>query len=443
MSRDFGSQTLKHAPWGPSVTRIMAAALAAVDPRTAMQATLKVKGNQIIVEDHKYNLDAYERIFIIGAGKAATPMTEAAVMLLEDRITDGLVITKDGHAGSSDHIGPVRIIEAAHPLPDQRGVDATHQMLGLLKNTTTKDLIICLISGGGSALLTAPVDGLTLDEYRDITDALLARGAPIQEVNTLRKHLDLVKGGGLAQAAAPAQIISFILSDVVGDPLDIIASGPTVTNPSTATDAIKVVKRYDLRDLIPADLFASWQTISPHQSQETKAHNLIIANNAMAIEAAVHQARDEGFQSERSTEPFEGEARELGLKFANHLHQLATQKRDEPLLLVAGGESTVTIQGTGIGGRNQELALATVEALAGMKDIALITLATDGGDGPTDAAGGVVTGRTLSRAHVLGIKTETFLNNNDSYTFFNALDDLIITGPTQTNVNDLVFLFVF
>ncbi len=439
----FLTHSLRTAPWGEKVTRILAASISAVDPKSAVTRCLQLDGEELIVGEESYDLSNFEHIYLVGAGKAGLPMTQGVVEVFGERITGGQVTVKEGHTGGITQVENIHITEAGHPLPDERGVKSTQAILDLLSQTTDRDLVICLISGGGSALLTAPVPGVTLKDLRDLNDKLLVCGASINEINTLRKQLDLVKGGGLAQAVAPAHVLALILSDVVGDPLDMIASGPTVPNSHSPGDALAVIEKYDL-NLSPNILTALGTTKKPPNYPTSKLHNYIIANNKTAAQAALSQAEQDGFNTQLLTTTLQDEAREVGRELAGKLRQFAEEGyRARPFLIVAGGETTVTLKGNGIGGRNQEMALAAVEELAGLEDVAFITLATDGGDGPTDAAGAVVTGETLSRAQALGLDPAAYLNNNDSFTFFSQLGDCIITGPTQTNVNDLVFLFGF
>jgi hydroxypyruvate reductase len=379
-------------------------------------------------------------------------MTQAVWSLLGERIDSGLVIVKEGYSNSENTVGTVRIIEGAHPLPDYRGVKATEDILYLLDQAGENDLIICLISGGGSALMTAPLNGITFEMLSELTSTLLARGADIKELNTLRKRLDQVKGGGLALRAYPSQVLTLILSDVVGDCLDMIASGPTVPDSSTVRDALSVVERYNIAHCIPDSVYKTWQ----HQvgceeagKQQldlfTHVENIVVGNNERAAKAALVQAEKEGLRTQLLTTTQVGEARLVGSQLGGKLRKLAQtgEPVEPPVCLLVGGETTVSVQGSGLGGRNQELALGAVEALAGFENVALITLATDGGDGPTDAAGAVVTGETLRCAQELGMSPKDYLDNNDAYHFFLRLGDLLKPGPTKTNVNDLIFLFCF
>ncbi len=315
------------------------------------------------------------------------------------------------------------------------------------------DLLICLISGGGSALLTDPL--VPLEDMQTLTSALLACGARIDEINTLRRHLDRVKGGGIAKATK-AYVLSLILSDVVGSPLEAIASGPTAPDPTTKDDALAVLEKYfeikrwpsrpkamsrseEVPPSILQSLSSNPETPKPDDPIFSRVENVIVGDNDMAIQAALKQAEQEGFYAESLGSDWQGEARKVGLELAQKL-RVTTELQDRPFCLIAGGETTVTIQGDGTGGRNQELALAAVPELAGLDDTLLISLATDGEDGPTDAAGAVVSGETLGRAKSLGLNVAGHLSRNDAYPFFDHLGDLLKIGPTGTNVNDLVFL---
>jgi len=442
----FMTETLRQAPWGKVVADILAAAVNAVDPYQAVLHYLKREGETLLVGGECYPLDEYEHIYLVGAGKAGLPMARAVVEAFGERITAGQVTVKEGHAGGYEAVGAVRIVEAGHPLPDARGVESTREILNLLAGTTKNDLVICLVSGGGSALLTAPVEGVSLDDLRAVTGLLLASGGTIDEINTLRTGLDRVKGGGLTMAAAPAQILTLILSDVVGDHLEAIASGPTVLRTWSPDEALSVIEKYDLASQLPPSILPALQNLSGRSADEdVRANNVIIANVETAARAALAQAEESGFEAYLLMTTLQGEAREVGLELSGILQKMAEggEPVSRPGLVVVGGETTVTLRGSGLGGRNQEMALAAVEPLAGLDDVAFITLATDGGDGPTDAAGAVVTGETLGHAAALGLDPAVYLGNNDSYTFFRQLGDAIITGPTRTNVNDLAFLFAF
>jgi hydroxypyruvate reductase len=413
-------------------------------------------GKRLWVDDRPYFLDQLQRVIVVGCGKAAAPMAGAVAELLGERISAGVVITKEGYGSAGDELdrmGTIAIREAGHPIPDERGQRATEEILRNLRGLSEEDLVICLISGGGSALMTCPARGVSLEDVQKLTSVLLACGATITEINTLRKHLDEVKGGGLARAAFPAHLVTLTLSDVVGDALDVIASGPTVPDTTTYSDALAVLDKYDVADQVPASLLEHLHRGARGEVPDTpkvgdpafdRLQNVMVGNNRLAVEAALRQAAREGFETLCLTAHLQGEARRAGQVLAGLAHQLARcrQHGGLPICAAAGGETTVTLTGDGIGGRNQEVALGAVPLLAGLEGVFLVALATDGGDGPTDAAGAVATGDTLGRARRLGLNPEDYLMRDDAYHFFAALGDLLKPGPTRTNVNDLAFVFI-
>jgi len=440
---DFMTDSLRRAPWGQQVAAILSSAIQAVDPYQAVLRHIYLAGSQLHLGKITHNLRKNRRLYLVGAGKAGLPMAQAVVDQLGNWIADGLVIVKEGHGGP-ERVGRVRIVEAGHPLPDQRGLEATQAMLAMLEQAQPDDLVLVVISGGGSALLTSPVPGVSLADYQHLTTQLLASGADIGEINRVRRQLDAVKGGGLARAAAPAPVTALILSDVVGDPLEMIASGPTVPPESVWHPAIEIVTRYGLKDQLPDGILKALRhPPMPPLVASLPPNNLLVGNNEIAARAAISQAEQFGFQTHLLTTTLQGEARLVGEQMGTQLMDFATAGAPRPAVWVAGGETTVTLRGSGAGGRNQELALAAVSGLAGLEKAALVTLATDGGDGPTPAAGAVVTGGTLRRAADLGLDAADCLANNDSHTFFSALGDCLTPGPTRTNVNDLLFLFLF
>jgi hydroxypyruvate reductase len=385
-------------------------------------------------------------------------MAAATVDILGERLTGGTVLIKRQHTlDDPTATGPLKIIEAGHPIPDRAGLQGAQQITGLLQNATERDLVLCLISGGGSALMTAPVTGISLTDLQALTQVLLACGATINEINTIRKHISQLKGGQLARLAAPGTVVSLILSDVVGDPLDVIASGPTVPDSSTFHDAWVVLSRYGVVDDIPASVRAHLSaglkgeiadTPKPGDSIFKRVQNVIVGSNRLAARAAAEKATQLGFDTVLLTTFIEGEAREVGRIAAGLAKGMvrgetmhpAGKLLSEPACLILGGETTVTLQGDGKGGRNQEMALAAALALAGWENVLITCLATDGTDGPTDAAGAFVDGTTITRAAKLGLDAADYLTNNDAYHFFERLGDLLITGPTRTNVNDLTLI---
>jgi glycerate 2-kinase len=333
-------------------------------------------------------------------------------------------------------------------------VAAAQEISSLLQSLGKDDLVFFLISGGGSALLNSPVPGVNLAELQQFTNLLLRSGATINQLNTLRKHLDLVKGGGLARLASPAVMVTLVLSDVLGDPLDIIASGPTVPDSSTFQDAWSIIERLEVGNEIPSSIRdyldkgsrgRAPETLKPGNPVFDRTQQVVIASNYQAASAAATQARDYGLETLLLSSFLQGEAREVGRMMAALARQI--QATGEPIrrpaCIIAGGETTVTMHGDGKGGRNQELALGSLLEMAGLPQIMMVALATDGGDGPTDAAGAVVTGESLGRAQKMGLNALEFLERNDAYNFFDRLDDLLRSGPTQTNVNDLTILFAF
>lgn len=409
------------------IQRILCAALDAVDPYRA-------------VESHLPSLEG--RVFGLGIGKAALPMMDA----LAERIplSGGLAVTK---YASSRVRKLYTVIEGGHPIPDARSLHAGERVLEFVSSLNEDDTLVCLISGGGSALVTAP--HVRLEDLQTLTALLLSSGARIDEINILRRQLDRVKGGGLARATK-ARIISLILSDVIGNPLETIASGPTVPDPTTGEDAIAILEKYfhnsatetlrhrDSLNSVTQDLRGSKKSLVDNSFVE-RTQNIIIGDNKLAAQAALKQAYDEGLHSEILTNELQGEASVVGRMLAKKLRD-EISIRPRPFCLIAGGETTVTIKGQGTGGRNQELALSAVGELEGLENCMLIALATDGDDGPTDAAGAVVTGESARRAKMLGLDAAGALSRNDAYPFFEALGDLLKPGPTGTNVNDLIFL---
>ena len=444
------TRSLHASPHGERVARIMAAALEAVDPAKAVERYMQRDGVQLTIGREIYNLDDFERVLIVGFGKASVPMGEAAAEILGDFLSNGILISKAKFASSKLQ---VEVLEGTHPVPDQRSIEGAQQVVELLSTTTERDLVICLISGGGSALLTLPAPGISLDNLQGLTRSLLACGATINEINCLRKHLSQVKGGQLTRWITPARGAALILSDVVDDPLDVIASGPTVPDPTTFSDAISILEKHKIIDRTPAAILAHLRSGINGEIEETpkaddpifkNVQNRIIGNNYQAAQAALKHAYTENFNPMLLTTSLQGEAREAGKMLAAIARQVAFSGEPipRPACIIAGGETTVTIRGDGRGGRNQELALAAVTELAGLPDVMLIALATDGDDGLTDAAGAVVTGETLGRASLSGLNPSEFLARNASYEFFDPLGDLLKPGPTLTNVNDLIFLTI-
>jgi glycerate 2-kinase len=448
------AHSIRISPYADAVLAIQQAALDAVEPGAAVRRYVRLEGDQLTIAGRTYDLAGYERVWIAGGGKAATAMVSALYGILGERLAGGLVVTKYGHIDPALDAGPVEIVEAGHPLPDAAGVAGTRRLAALLAGTTEHDLVLAVISGGSSALLILPAPGLTLDDVQETTDLLLRCGATIVELNAVRKHLSSIKGGGLARLAAPSHVAGLILSDVVGDPLDAIGSGPTAPDVTTFADAWAVLERYDLAGRVPAAVRDRLQsgvngrlpdTPKPGDALFDTVQNVVVGSNRLAAEAAVQEASGRGLNALLLSTFVEGEAREVARVAAALAKELAHHDRPvaRPACLVWGGETTVTVRGRGKGGRNQELALAATLAVEGLPNVMLVALGTDGTDGPTDAAGAVATGETMARARGLGLDAVAHLADNDAYPFFNALDDLIRTGPTGTNVNDLLFVMAW
>ena len=432
--------------------QLQQAALRAVDPAAAVYTFMSRAGDQLLVDARAYALRDFERVFVVGAGKAALGMAAAVCDVLRDRLSGGVIITKYGHV---DRALPdqVRVYEAGHPVPDQNSIDATRDLAALLRSVTPRDLVIAVISGGGSALLTLSAAQISLADLQATTQLLLRAGATIHQINTLRKHLDSIKGGGLARLANGAAIVTLILSDVIGDDLSVIASGPTVPDPSTFADAWRVIEDLHLIDQLPPAVRARLErgrsggladTPKPGAAIFERAQTVIIGSNARAAHAAELAAQQLHFNTLLLSTFIQGEAREVAQVAAAIAKEIHRHDRPaaKPACVIWGGETTVTVKGHGLGGRNQELALAAALAIDGLPDTLIAALGTDGIDGPTDAAGAIVTGDTLARARAIGLDARAHLADHDAYPFFSRLGDLIVTGPTGTNVNDLLFIIV-
>lgn len=388
-----------------------------------------------------------DKINVIGFGKASCRMVRALEDSIGDLIADAVVITKYGHGDSSYKSKKINIFEAGHPVPDKNGVRGTEAVMSLLKKSPEKRLIVCLISGGGSALLVSPYEGIKLHEKQILTDVLLKAGVDIYGLNTVRKHISRVKGGRLAEIAYPAHMVSLILSDVIGDRLDVIASGPTSPDTTTYNDALQVLREYHVRDKVPSSIVDVLEKgrkgIIPETPKEEstifkRIENIIIGSNKIALAAVQEEAERRGLTVEIMSSDLSGEAKEVGRRLAVKAREIKDSTSvQRSLCFISGGETTVTVTGRGVGGRNMELALSFAMEIEGIDGITLISAGTDGTDGPTDAAGAIVDGQTVIKARALGMDPETFLENNDSYHFFKEIDALFITGPTGTNVMDI------
>jgi hydroxypyruvate reductase len=430
-------------------------ALAAVDPFNAVLRIVRLEGQILHVAKNEFDLNLFNLIIVIGSGKAATGMASAIEDLLAERISAGLIIVKEGHAGSLKFIEQ---IEASHPLPNQAGVEGTQRILAMAQLADEHTLCICLLSGGASALLLAPVDGMTLADKQQLTQLLLKSGATINELNTVRKHVSAVKGGGLAKAVFPAPLVTLILSDVIGDSLEVIASGPTSADGSTFKDAWRVIEKYQLQQTIPASVVhylqqgmagAVEETVKPGAACLHTVNNVIVANITLALEAAKQEAINLGLMTRVIKVDMQGEARDAAQFLAQTVYaELSEMQVGEQRCLLSGGETTVTVRGPGSGGRNQELALAFAIEIEGVSGVSLLSAATDGGDGANEAAGAWVHGGTVALAKQHGIEASNYLAENDSYHFFQRLDlasgeqTHLITGPTGTNVMDMQIILL-
>jgi hydroxypyruvate reductase len=418
---------------------IFDAALAAADPHCTTAAHLRPPA------------EVQGKVFVVGAGKAAAAMARAVEEAYGDKITKGLVVTKYAHSTPLRHI---ECWEAAHPVPDEAGVKAAREISRICLEAGPGDLVICLISGGASALLPAPAEGLRLEEKQATTRLLLASGANIQELNCVRKHLSSLKGGQLAHLCAPARVETYILSDVIGDPLDVIGSGPTAPDESTFADAWSVIYKYGIESKIPAAVRQHLERGVNHQIPETpkpgdplfeNVKNVLVGSNRVSMEAAAHAARNLGYNTLLLSTSLDGEAKEIGRAFAAMAREIRStqQPAAPPAAILAGGETTVTLTSHhGMGGRNQEMALSVALGIRDLPATLFLAAGTDGTDGPTNAAGAFADGSTLSRAEANEVHAMDHLVRNDSHQFFEQLDDLLITGPTGTNVMDMYLLLV-
>ncbi|MBI5640528.1 MAG: glycerate kinase [Nitrospirae bacterium] len=387
------------------------------------------------------------KLITIGAGKASVPMGKAVEDTLRDIIGEGLLITKYGHSHRQHPPEKLQVIEAGHPIPDENGFFGTADAVRLLRDADEHTLVLCLFSGGASALLVCPYNGITLEEKQYVSEMLLKAGADITELNTVRKHISRVKGGRLAELAAPARVFSLILSDVIGDRLDVIASGPTAADTTTFSDALRVLEKHGLLNKAPESVLHVIRDGIKGLIEETPKNdnplfenieNIIIGSNTIALSEAKQAAREKGLDAEILSSEIRGEAREVGKWLANKAIGLRKAKSSSrSCCLISGGETTVTVKGNGLGGRNTELALAFAMEIDGMDGITLLSAGTDGTDGPSDAAGAIVDGETIGTAKSLGLDPRDYLENNDSYSFFRKAGGLFITGPTGTNVMDI------
>ena len=444
------------------VSKIFKDALEKVNP------SFLVKGYAEQIRSY-ISVNEFSRIMMVGFGKAAYQMAKAYEDEFSDAfVMEGVIVTKYGHAKQqlsavSDQgedknqiarLKNIKVYEAGHPIPDESGVKAAEEIVKLLKSADEKTLVLCLVSGGGSALFVCPYKGISLAEKQVVTDLLMRAGADITELNAVRKHISMVKGGRLAEIAFPAEIVTFMISDVVGDKLDVIASGPTAPDTSTFRDAINVINKYALAEKISGSVMEVLargdeglipETPKKRAAVFKKVNNIIIGSNRKALDAAVLSARSMGYETKILSSKVVGDAHKAARWLAEKaLESKAIKDRlqKEPICLICGGETTVTVKGKGKGGRNTEFALVFAMEVEGVEGITMLSAGTDGTDGPTDAAGAVVNGETIERARDLGLDPAKYLENNDSYNFFREMGSLIITGPTGTNVMDIQIVVI-
>lgn len=430
--------------------QIFRAALKAADPAEAIHRRLRLDGNTLVVAGRRYRLAAFDRILVVGAGKAGATMARAVEQVLGGRIVTGLINTKYHHTA---RLRRIELNECEHPVPDENGVAGAGRIAELARSAGERDLLLCLISGGASALMPLPADGLTLAEKQEVTRLLLRSGANIHEMNAVRKHLSAIKGGQLARLASPATVVALMLSDVIGDDLDVIGSGPTAPDASTFQGAQSILDKYGLAGQLPASVRRRIRDGVRGRIAETpktgdavfqRVYNVVVGSNRQAVDAAAARAKELGYRPLVLSTLVEGETRDIARLHAAIAREVKRSGRPAkpPLCLLSGGETTVTVKGDGKGGRNQEFALAAAIALDGVEGVTVLSGGTDGTDGPTDAAGAIADGDTVARARQLGLEAAGHLVRNDAYPFFDALGDLVRTGPTGTNVMDVMLVLV-
>jgi glycerate 2-kinase len=438
------------SPIRPLLKKLIVRGLAAVDARLAVGRAISRNGEELVIGRRRYDLRRYERVVVLGAGKATASMAQAVEQRLGPRLKGGFVVVKHGHVVPTKQIV---VAEAGHPVPDRSGQRAATRLCAMAAELGRRDLLIVLLSGGASSLLPAPVAGVTLADKQRTTEKLLRCGAAIREINTVRKHLSRIKGGRLAELTE-ATVVTVILSDVLGDDLSAIASGPTAPDPTTYQDAVAILKRYRIWQAVPQRVRRHLdrgcqglvsETPKPGSPLFRRVHHHIVGNNAASVTAVARAAREAGLRTFVHTPPaLTGEAREAGQRFGALAKDIVRTGKplQRPCCVVAGGETIVTVTGRGTGGRAQEFAAAAALEIAGLARVWVVAIGTDGTDGPTDAAGAVVDGDTVARAKRLSVDLKGALKRHNTYPALNKLHQLILTGPTGTNVNDLYLLLV-
>ena len=425
-------------------------AVKAADPYIGVNKAVSFDGYTLTISGKTYPVDRYPRILVVGAGKASAHMGRAIEDILGEHVSDGWINTKYDHAV---HLKRIKVHECGHPVPDESGRQGTEQIVKLLTSVDEHTLVICLLSGGGSALMPAPAEGITLKEKQEVTHLLLNAGAAIEELNAVRKHLSIIKGGGMARLTSPGKLHVLILSDVIGDRLDTIASGPAVADGSTYQDCIDICTRYNVMNVLPPRVLERFirgvcgeipETAKEGDAFLASVTNTLIGNNSVSVESAREKAEKLGFNTMVLTTVLEGEAAEMGTVFTAIATEIIKSGNPIPVpaCIIAGGETTVTVKGNGKGGRNQEMALSAAVRLVGVPNVAFLSGGTDGTDGPTDAAGGVVDGTTVISGKEKDLDVLQFLERNDSYNYLKRVNGLLMTGPTGTNVMDIQILLV-
>ena len=431
------------------------ASLKPVNPYEAVKRFVQLEGKRLVIGKNEskiaeFDIEDYDRIFLVGGGKATAPMARAMEDILGERVTKGLINVKYGF---TDELHSTEIIEADHPLPDKSGVEGTKKILQIIENAGEKDLVFSLISGGGSALLPQPAGNITLEEKQAVTQKLLECGASIDEINCIRKHISSSKGGQMARAAFPATTINLMLSDVVGDRMDVIASGPFVPDMSSYDESWEIIEKYGLED-IPDSVRDHLKAGLSGKIEDTpktgdpifeKVSNVIIGSNILALESAAEEAEKLGYETVILSSMIEGETKDVARVHSAIAREVIKtgRPRNAPCCVISGGETTVTISGKGKGGRNQEFCLVAAMDIKDMPErVVILSGGTDGNDGPTDAAGGIIDPLTIARGNSAGISANEYMNNNDSYNYLKKTGDLLMTGPTNTNVMDVRLVLV-
>ena len=443
MLKIMNKKMLSKSKWREDVLKMLEEGLVASDPKKSVANALEKMSGEI---------KAAERVFVIGFGKASASMAEACEEKIGDRISDGAIIVPENVDAKS--LRRIRVFKGTHPIPSQDSVESTRKLISVCQGLTQRDLVICLISGGGSSLLTLPAEGITLEEKKMATDILLKSGAEIREINIVRKHISSVKGGQLLNFLKPARVVSLILSDIVGDPVEYIASGPTSPDPSTFKEAYSIILKYGLTGKIPGSIVERIEkgvrgeiaeTPKPGSELFKNVNNIIVSNNMKSLVAMERKAAELGYNTLVLTSFSQGEAREVGRFLCGVLKQVAVYDSPvkKPACLIVGGETTVTVKGRGKGGRNQELTLSVLIGCSDLRNFVFASIGSDGIDGYTDAAGAIADFSTLESACNSRLDPKMFLENNDSYNFFKQTGDLIFTGPTGTNVNDFTLAVIY